>query len=64
MKRYMVGYYPECGKKTKHEILECKDSIPWRILETVMTAGWALLALDHEYYCECSKCGQINTLRK
>ena len=63
MKKYMVGYCPECGKKTKHEILESKDSIPWRIFEIVMTAGWAL-AFDHEYYCECSKCGQINTLRR
>ena len=53
----------ECGKETKHRKLECEDSVPWRIFETVVTAGWGLL-LDRDYKCECTKCGEINTITK
>lgn len=63
MPKYIVGYCANCHKETKHLKLYCEDSVPWRIFETVITLGWGLL-LDHEYECECTKCGEINTLRK
>ena len=63
MTKYIVGYCSECGKETKHRKLECEDSVPWRIFETVVTAGWGLL-LDHDFKCECTKCGEINTITK
>ena len=42
MAKYIVGYCSECGKETKHRKLECEDSVPWRIFETVVTAGWGI----------------------
>lgn len=63
MKKHMVGYCFICGKETKHEVIECKDSAGWRIFETVITAGLSL-ALPHQYKCECLRCGEINTLSK
>ena len=61
--RHMVGYCPECGKKTKHRVIECQDSLPYRVFETVFTLGFAA-ALPHDYECECTRCGTINTLTK
>lgn len=63
MAKYIVGWCPECGKDTKHLKLECKDSVAYRVFEAVSTFGWGLL-LDHSYKCECTKCGEINTLSK
>lgn len=63
MKKTLVGYCSNCGRQTKHTVVECEDSLPWRIFETVTTLGWGLL-LDHEYKCECSRCGEINTITK
>ena len=63
MGKYLIDYCPECGKRTKYLKLECQDSVPWRVFETVVTLGWGLL-LDHEYECECAVCGTINTIRK
>lgn len=63
MKRHMVGYCYRCGKDTKHEVIECEDSVSWRVFETVVTACFAL-ALPHSYQCECLRCGEINTLSK
>ena len=63
MGKYLIDYCPECGKRTKHLKLECHDSVPWRVFETVVTFGWGLL-LDHDYECECAICGKINTIRK
>lgn len=63
MAKYMVGYCRNCGKETKHCKIEGKDSVPYRIFETVVTLGWGLL-LDHDYKCECAICGEINTLTK
>lgn len=63
MGKYLIGYCSECRKETKHIKLECEDSVPWRIFETVTTLGWGLL-FDRAYKCECTKCGEINTIRK
>ncbi len=63
MAKYLVGYCSECGKETKQQKLECEDTLVWRAFETVVTLGWGLL-LDHEYKCECSVCGEINTIRR
>lgn len=63
MQRYMVGYCFECGEKTKHKVIECEDSVGWRVFETVITVGLSLV-MPHNYQCECTKCGKINTLSK
>ena len=63
MTRYMVGYCDRCGEATKHRMIECKDSVGWRVFETIVTVGFALV-LPREYYCECERCGQINTINK
>lgn len=63
MAKYMTGYCEKCGKETKQLKLEGEDSIPYRIFETVVTCGWGLL-LDHDYKCECTRCGEINTISK
>lgn len=63
MAKKMVGYCWNCGCETKHEVLEAEDSVPWRVFETVVTMGFALLT-PHDYKCECTRCGKINTLTK
>lgn len=63
MAKYIVGYCSECGKETKHIKIECEDSVPWRLFETVITCGFGLL-FDRTYKCECTKCGEINDIRK
>ena len=63
MQKYMVGYCSRCGEKTKHKVIECTDSVGYRIFETLVTVGFALLT-SHKYHCECVKCGKINTLSK
>ena len=62
-KKYMVGYCFGCNNITKQQVLECTDTVPMRVFETVFTLGFGLL-VDHDYYCECTKCGEINTLTK
>lgn len=63
MKKYMIGYCYRCRRDTRHEVIECKDSVGWRVFETVVTAGFAL-AMPHDYQCECTRCGTISTLSK
>ena len=63
MPKYMAGYCWECCKNTKQQVVEAEDSVGWRIFETVFTLGFAL-ATPHDYKCECTKCGRINTIRK
>ena len=63
MAKYIIGYCSNCHKETKHLKLQCEDSVPCRIFETVVTLGLGLL-LGYEYKCECTKCGEINTLRR
>lgn len=63
MAKKMVGYCGNCGCETKHEVLEAEDSVPWRVFETIVTMGLALLT-PHDYKCECTRCGKINTLTK
>lgn len=62
-KKYLVGYCSTCGKETKHEKLECTESLAWRAFEVITTAGWGLL-FNRDYKCECSICGTINTITK
>lgn len=63
MSKYMVGYCWNCAKRTKHKVIEPVDSTAWRVFETIATLGFALLSF-HDYECECTVCGDINTLRK
>ena len=63
MNKYMVGYCCKCREKTKHKVIECEESIRFRVFETIITMGWAI-AMPHDYHCECTKCGKINTLTK
>ncbi len=63
MQKYMAGYCWTCCEDTKQEVIEAVDSAGWRVFETVFTLGLAL-ATPHDYKCECTKCGRINTLRK
>ena len=61
--KYTVGYCDECGENTRQRVIECKDSVAERIFETVVTLGWSLL-YSRDYSCECSRCGNINTISK
>jgi hypothetical protein len=63
MAKYMTGYCHHCGKTTKHQVIECEDSVPYRIFETVATLGFGAM-LEHDYKCECAKCGNITTLER
>lgn len=63
MTKYMTGYCWHCAKTTKHQVLECEDSVPYRIFETVFTLGFGAM-LEHGYKCECTRCGEINTINK
>lgn len=61
MKKLTTGYCDECGKYTKQIVIECNDNLPTRIFETVITLGLAATT-ERRYECECTKCGEINTL--
>ena len=63
MNKYMFGYCWDCCEHTKQEVLGCHDSVPYRIFEAVFTLGFGAM-LPHDYECECTKCGKINTIRK
>ena len=63
MKKYVVHFCFDCGEETKHEVLECKDKVPYRIFETVFTFGFGAM-LPHYYKCECQNCGRINTVHR
>lgn len=63
MQKYIVGYCYRCKEDTKHRVIDCKDSVGWKIFETMVTMGFAF-AMPHEYQCECVRCGKISTLRK
>ena len=63
MPKYMAGYCWDCNKDTKQKVVEAVDSVGWRVFETVFTFGMAA-ALPHDYKCECTRCGHINTLRR
>lgn len=63
-KKIIVGYCPECGQLTKHEVIQCEERLGWRIFESIVSMG-LIPALDgYRYDCECLKCGEINKLRK
>lgn len=63
MAKYIVGYCSKCGKKTKHRKIACTESLAWRAFEVITTAGFGLL-FDRNYECECTICGEINTITK
>ena len=63
MAKYMVGYCWSCARRTKQRKIASKDSVQFRIFETIVTCGFGLL-LDHDYECECAVCGEINTITK
>lgn len=62
MKQNKVGYCWDCGEYTEHRVIECDDSLIWRTFEIAVTLGFGAL-FEHDYKCECKKCGKINTLR-
>lgn len=43
MAKYMTGYCWHCAKMTKHQVIECEDSVPYRIFETVFTLGFGAM---------------------
>ena len=61
MRKNKVGHCWNCGENTIHRVIECKDSVTWRIFEIVATCGVGTL-FEHDYKCQCTKCGKINTL--
>lgn len=61
MKKNTVGYCWNCGEETVHRVIECEDSAIWRTFETILTCGFGAL-FEHDYKCQCTKCGKINTL--
>ena len=63
MTKYLIGYCTRCHKQTKQLKIECEDNLATRIFETVFTFG--LLAMEErKYKCECTRCGEINTIVK
>lgn len=62
-KKYVIGYCFKCAENTKHEVIECHNSTAYRAFETIATFGFGLL-LPHNYECECTRCGKINTIEK
>lgn len=42
MAKEIVGYCQTCGRKTRHRVVECHDSVPERIFETIITMGWSI----------------------
>lgn len=58
----VVAYCPNCNKKTKHVPIQCNEGLGWRIFENIFTFG-AIAASGYNYECECSKCGEINTIK-
>lgn len=63
MSKTIVGFCPHCYKTTQHKVIECSDTVPWRTFEAIVTLGFNLL-FDRDYHCECTKCGNINTIRR
>lgn len=61
MSKYLAGYCSKCGEKTKQEVIKCNDSVGYRIFTGIFTLG-ASEALGHNYTCECTRCGKINTI--
>ena len=61
MKQNKVGYCWSCGEETVHRVIECEDSAIWRTFEVVATCGFGAL-FEHDYKCQCTKCGKIRTL--
>ena len=64
MGKVLVSYCSQCGKKTKHEVIQCKEKLGWRIFEGVLSLGLIPMMDGYDYYCECSKCGHIKTIRR
>lgn len=63
MPKFMAGYCWSCCENTKQEIIDTKDLKAYRIFEAICTLGLSF-AFPVDYRCECTKCGQINTLQK
>ncbi len=63
MAKYMTGYCWECCKTTKQKVIDCDDSIAYRVFGAVFTLGFSEM-LPHDYNCECTKCGHINSIRR
>ena len=63
MTKYLVGYCSTCLKETKHEVINCRDSVWWKIFENIFTFGF-IAALGYDYNCECTRCRTINVIHK
>ena len=64
MARCLVGYCYECCRETKQVVVECTENIGWRIFENLFTFGTIGAAFGYDYKCECTQCGEINTIHK
>lgn len=63
MSKWVVDYCWTCARRTKQEVIQCKDSVPFRIFENICTLGLASL-MERKYDCQCTKCGNVNTVYK
>lgn len=64
MAKYMTGYCCECCRETRHVVIECTENLGWRIFENLFTLGAIAAGFGYDYKCECTRCGEINTLHK
>ena len=64
MKKHIVGYCDTCERETKHNVIECEDSLGERIWENIITFGLFNVYSYRWYKCECTRCGEINTIHK
>lgn len=59
----LVAYCSECGKKTRHRVVNCQTNACERAFLAVFTLGFSEIA-GHSYNCECTKCGNITAIEK
>ena len=62
MAKYLCGYCFNCRKITKQEVIHCEESPLERVGTALFTVGLSELLGDHDYECECTKCGHINSI--
>lgn len=52
MNKEIAAYCRCCHKITKHKVINCEETLGWRIFETIISAG-LLTAFKYDYDCEC-----------
>lgn len=64
MVKYVVGFCEECCELTKQKVVQCEDSTFFQVFEAICTIGLSLAFFKRDYFCECTKCGEINIVNK